>query len=545
MTTILVLFIYNFLVVFLITPFIRSFGIKTGAIDMPDDRKIHESVIPRTGGLSLFFSFLSSIILILLINTNVSRLFVFDKRTMFFLSGAGIVFGIGLIDDFRRVIPSIKLLFQISGASLAFLGGISIDAFSLMGINIYFGPLNFFLTLFWFLLFINAINLIDGLDGLATGIVMFVSLLMTISLIIGNTLLEGMLFAGIAGSTLAFLLYNFKPASIFLGDGGSYFLGYMLAGLSIIGSAKSQISAAFLIPLIALGVPLFDTILSPLRRFAIGKKMFYPDGDHLHHRLLKLGLSQRTAVLTIYGVTIILCASSILLVNLRNEMIGFFMLLLGAAAVMAFRILGYSDYFVGTRVTDRISDLSDDIGLSGGRRSFSNFLNEIVKSENLESLWKNATQVLELLEFDKGSLYLDGPIKQDELKEKGHIVYISERPERRSVAPLNSSVILRRSPPELDWVRPPFVMENYICSRSILRIELPLTGDDNTHFGTLVLVKDMKIKPINHQTLRRVEDLRRTVIRKMEMMAVQSISHPEPSQSKESITTREKAQARS
>jgi UDP-GlcNAc:undecaprenyl-phosphate GlcNAc-1-phosphate transferase len=544
MTTILVIFFYNFAVALLITPMIRRFGIWAGALDLPDERKVHDKAIPRTGGLSLILSFFTSIVLILFINTNVSKLLILDKRTLFFLSGAVIVFGIGMVDDFRRIIPSVKLLFQIAGVSLAFLGGISIDAFSLMGLNIYFGPLNYFLTLFWFLLFINAINLIDGLDGLATGIVMFVSLLMTISLIIGNTLLEGMLFAGLAGSSLAFLLYNFKPASIFLGDGGSYFLGYMLAGLSIIGSAKSQVSAAFLIPLIALGVPLFDTILSPLRRFAIGKKIFQPDGDHLHHRLLKLGLNQKTAVLIIYGITIVLCASSILLVNLRNEMIGFFMLLLGVAAVMSFRLLGYSDYFTGTKVTERISDISDDIGLSGTRRSFTNFLNEIMNSENFENLWKSVTQILDMLEFDKGSLYLNNPLRHEELKDRGRIVYVAEHPERRNVTPLNSSVILRRSPPELDWVRPPFVMENYICSRSILRIELPLVENEQTHFGTIVLVKDMKTKPINHQTLRRIEDLRRTIIRKMEAMAQQHIAHSKPTPASAKSPSIEKVHAR-
>jgi len=141
--------------------------------------------------------------------------------------------------------------------------------------------------------------------------------------------LSGIYFAALGGAVLGFLRYNFNPASIFLGDGGTYFLGYTVAALSIIGSVKSQVGALFLIPLIALGVPVFDTMLSPVRRWVKGKRIFQPDNGHIHHHLLNMGLSSRSVVLSLYGATVALCVLAILIVNLRNEMVGLILVILG------------------------------------------------------------------------------------------------------------------------------------------------------------------------------------------------------------------------
>ena len=516
MTTILTIFAFSFIMTLLITPLIGKLGVVLGALDFPDHRKVHENAIPRTGGLSIFLVFILSLLLIAVLNTNVSNIFILDKKTAFFLLGALICFSVGLADDFHRIKPSLKFLFQIIGASMAFLGGLKVGQFDILGIKISFGSFDYFLTIFWFLVFINAVNLIDGLDGLASGIIMFTSILMTTLSVLDDNLLSAMLFSSLAGVTLAFLRYNFKPASIFLGDGGSYFLGYMIAGLSIMGLSKSQVSAAILIPLLALGIPLFDTMLSPIRRFASGKKLFMPDDDHVHHRLLKLGFSTNTVVFFIYTITLILCLAAVILVNIRNEVAGLFLIVIGAAAVIFFRKLGYTDYFSTGLLSDWIENLSDDFGIRTDYRRFTNMKNNLIRSQNYEELWKNVIQVLELLGFDKGSLYLNAPIEKEKLKVYVKAVPVSKKPDRREVPPIESSVIMRKSPPELDWIRPPFEMENYICSRCILRLELPLLSKDNNHFGTLVLVKDTRSKRIGHQSLKRVEDLRRTTIRALE-----------------------------
>ena len=165
------------------------------------------------------------------------------------------------------------------------------------------GWLSLPLTVFWFLLVLNALNLIDGLDGLASGITLFVALTLLIVWDSPSNLIVAMALAALAGASLGFLRYNFHPASIFLGDSGSYFLGYNLAALSILGSLKSEAAVAILIPIVALGVPVIDALWSPVRRFILGQRIFTPDRDHIHHRLLKLGYTHRRAVLLLYAIT--------------------------------------------------------------------------------------------------------------------------------------------------------------------------------------------------------------------------------------------------
>ena len=219
-------------------------GVKFGAIDMPGERKVHSKPIPRCGGMAIFLAFILTLFIITLFMTDVSNKLVLDKKTSFFFIGMLIVFAVGLFDDFHRLSPKVKFFFQIIGASVAFYGGLRIESFSFFGLGFDFGIVSYFVTVFWFVLFINAINLIDGLDGLAAGITFFASLVLTILSVVRNDYLMGMLFVALAGACLGFLRYNFNPASIFMGDGGSYFLGYAIAGLSIMGSIKSQVGAA-------------------------------------------------------------------------------------------------------------------------------------------------------------------------------------------------------------------------------------------------------------------------------------------------------------
>jgi len=247
--------------------------------------------------------------------------------------------------------------------------------------------LSYGLTIFWFLLFINAVNLVDGLDGLAGGIVVFASMVLVLLLILSKQYVTALYFSILAGSVLGFLRYNFNPASIFLGDGGSYFLGYAIASLSILGSVKSQVGAALAIPLLALGVPLFDTILSPLRRFIRGKKMFHPDNGHVHHHLINLGLTTRKAVLILYGITFLLCLLAIFATNLRDERAGLFLVVLGAGVAIFVRKLGYFEYLASDKLYGWFQDISDQTGFSHDRRSFLNQQIEISQSKNINELW--------------------------------------------------------------------------------------------------------------------------------------------------------------
>jgi len=406
MTTLLFLFLIALGFALILAPAAKWAGVRLGAVDIPMERKVHTTPIPRLGGVAVFLAFAATMGLTNLFVTDVSRLFTFDHRTAFGFYGALVVFGCGLWDDFRRLNPWVKLLFQIAGASLAFAGGISIGGIFLDGHGIQFGILSYAVTVFWFLLFINAVNLIDGLDGLAGGVVFFTCLLMVILSVMAGNYLNAMYFAALGGAVLGFLRYNFNPASVFLGDGGSYFLGYAVAALSIVGSVKSQVGALMLIPLLALGVPVFDTIFAPLRRWVKGRGMFQPDRGHIHHRLLAMGLSSRKAVLILYGVTLALCLLAILIVNLRNEAVGLILIILGGGALILVRKTGYLEYLAFDKFYGWFKDMTDMAGLSRERRTFLAVQMEANKAHTLEEMLATIGDALEMLRFDRAELHL-------------------------------------------------------------------------------------------------------------------------------------------
>ena len=480
MTTLLVIFSISLLISLIITPYIAKLGIIFGAMDEPNERKHHKNPIPRIGGLSILSSFVLTLCITSFFKTDISNELIFDKSLTFFFIGAGITFGIGLFDDFHQLRAIIKLLFQILGASIAFYGGLKIEFFKLGNIYFHTGILSYFVTVFWFVFFINAINLIDGLDGLAAGIVFFACLVLVLLSVLRHEYLIALLFAALGGSVLGFLRYNFNPASIFMGDGGSYFLGYAIAGLSIMGKAKSQLGAAMLIPLIALGVPVFDTMIAPLRRFILGKAMFKPDKEHFHHKLIEKGLSAKNAVLYIYRISIALCILAIVLVNVRNEQAGLFLIIIGGGTFFFIKKIGYFEYFATDKLYGWFKDMTDEAGFTKDRRTFLNLQVEISKSETLEELWKNICHALNKLDFDMAELHLND----------------------------NTSKVFV-------WTRDDFNENTDILKKSNFKMELPLFEKKEKNFGMLWLVKDINRSSIGHYTLRRVEHLRRTVIRKL------------------------------
>ena len=341
---------------------------------------------------------------------------------------------------------------------------------------------SYFVTIFWFLLLINAINLVDGLDGLAGGIVFFASLVMMLLSILRHDYLTGFYFSIIAGAVLGFLRYNFNPASIFLGDGGSYFLGYAMASLSVLGSVKSQTGAALTIPLLALGVPLFDTILSPVRRFFRGRKMFSPDKGHIHHRLVGRGLTTKKAVLVIYSITLVLCIMAVVVTNMRDEQAGLFLVILGAGASLLIRKLGYFEYLASDKFYGWFKDMTDQAGFRHDRRSFLNYQIEISKSSDLETLWERIMAVAGFLELDFIELKLCDS-KCNQLEQRIPMYEFSNG---------NSDPAL------MDW-------------NSAMHIMLPLATKE-CEFGSLAISRDVVHSPLTPFTLRRIEQLRRTVL---------------------------------
>jgi UDP-GlcNAc:undecaprenyl-phosphate GlcNAc-1-phosphate transferase len=271
--------------------------------------------------------------------------------------GALIVGGVGAIDDVRSVGAWPKLGAQAVAACVAYAFGYHIDAVSLPGFGVVeFGIASLPITVVWFLGVINALNLIDGLDGLAAGIAFFAATANGIIAYHSGAPIAALLSAALAGSLLGFLRYNFNPATIFMGDSGSMFLGFILAATSLVGtSIKGATTVAILAPLVALGVPVFDTALAIIRRTLARQSMFAPDRGHMHHSLLDLGLSQRRAVLLLHASTATLCAAAIAISFGRSWQVG-------SALVVVFCVLTMLARTVrkGRRVTSMRPPAADE-----------------------------------------------------------------------------------------------------------------------------------------------------------------------------------------
>lgn len=302
-------FTLAFIVAFSITPVVKSLAFKIGAIDIPkDDRRMHKRPIARLGGFAIIAGFFVSILFSAgsakLLNTGSE--IIFDTQFIGLIAGSTIIAVLGVIDDIKALSAKLKFPIQIAAALIVALTGTRIEfvtnPFSDIGIST-FGPwISYPLTIFWIVGITNAINFIDGLDGLAAGVSSIASMsLFFVSVIRPDPDIHTAVLAAIlAGSTMGFLPYNFNPAKIFMGDTGATFLGFMLGTISIQGTYKSYTAIAIAVPLLVLALPLFDTLFAILRRIASGKSPMEADRGHLHHRLVDLGLSQRQSVSVIY-----------------------------------------------------------------------------------------------------------------------------------------------------------------------------------------------------------------------------------------------------
>jgi UDP-GlcNAc:undecaprenyl-phosphate GlcNAc-1-phosphate transferase len=326
-----------------LTPLVRRFAIDVGAVDRPGARRVHERVIPRLGGIALVLAFFAPLLLLFGIETEVARQFFSEPlRIVGLVAGGLIVAGLGVFDDVRGVRAWTKLWVQGIAGVVAYACNYRIDAVAVPGFgNLDMGVFGLFMTVLWIVAIINAVNLIDGLDGLAGGVAFFACVTNFVVGAINHDTLVMLLSASLGGAVLGFLLFNFNPASIFMGDSGSMFLGYVLATTSILGSSvKSSTTVAILVPLIALGLPIMDTLFAMVRRILERRPIFSPDRGHIHHRMLAMGINHRRAVLTLYGVCVLFTAGAILVSLGRNWQVGSALFLLSLAVVGVVRSMG-------------------------------------------------------------------------------------------------------------------------------------------------------------------------------------------------------------
>jgi UDP-GlcNAc:undecaprenyl-phosphate GlcNAc-1-phosphate transferase len=342
-------FLLAFITAFVITPYTIRLAKKVGAVDYPNDRRINKKPMPRLGGLAVMAGFMVSAIY-LIITMSIEKKVNFaeeglNRKLIGCLLGA-IILGITCyIDDVKDIKPLVKLAGQVIAAIVVVSSGVLIDNFTIpfkennVMLNEVF---SFVLTVGWIVGITNAINLIDGLDGLSSGI----TLISCISLLIIFALNESPLIAiilitALAGAIVGFLPYNFNPAKTFIGDVGSNFMGFAIAVISILGVAKTYTAIVIIAPIIVLALPIFDTLWAIVRRIVKTKSIkgvFKADKGHLHHRLMAKGYTQKQAVLILYGITATLGMVAIILLDS-----GIWKALSFALLVVVFVALGYKD----------------------------------------------------------------------------------------------------------------------------------------------------------------------------------------------------------
>ena len=309
-------FVIAFIVTFATTPLVRRFAYKIGAVDVPrDKRRVHKRPTPRIGGLAIIFGFLVAII-----SFNDS----WTKELVSILIGVGILGVLGIIDDCKELDAKLKFVVQIVAALVVVIFGdirISVmsnpNVFSENPYIIFPQWLSITVTVLWIVFMTNAVNFIDGLDGLAAGVSAIMSMSLVFIAITYHEYEIALLGIALMGACFGFLPFNFNPAKIFMGDTGSMFLGYMLSVLSVQGMFKSYAVISFAVPIIMLGLPLFDALFAMLRRLLTGKNPMSADRGHLHHRLYDMGFSQKQTVFILYAISGVLGITSILLAEQR------------------------------------------------------------------------------------------------------------------------------------------------------------------------------------------------------------------------------------
>lgn len=292
-----------------LTPYVKKLAFRVGAVDKPDGRKVHSGLMPRLGGVAIYLGFVVAIVCSMHLTQDI----------LVMLAGGTLIVIVGILDDIYQLPAKVKLVGQILAASLLVIFDIKIEWLNNpWGGYFYLEYLSVPFTIFWVISFTNVVNLMDGLDGLAGGVSAIASVTVILVSLQQGFYPVAVITAALAGGIMGFMKYNFNPASIFMGDTGSMFIGYMLAAISIFGAVKSAATIALLVPAIALGLPIMDTAFAIVRRYSNGRPIFQPDKGHLHHRLLAMGMTQKQAVILIYVISAVLGIAAILLTEVSG-----------------------------------------------------------------------------------------------------------------------------------------------------------------------------------------------------------------------------------
>ena len=397
------------LVVTALTPPVRLLAFRVGAVAHPGGRHVHQKSIARLGGLAICIGFFVALGAVLRVDSVAAAAFGEARvRVIGLCVGGAAMCAFGVVDDARGIRALYKLFAQVAVAVFSYGCGLRIMVVHVpLLTDIDTGPMGLPITVLWIVGIINAINLIDGLDGLAAGVVFFAATTNLVVSCVNGVTMVSVLSGAVAGTMLGFLLYNFNPARIFMGDSGSYFLGYVLAATALLGAQKAPTAVSLAVPVMALGVPIFDTLFAMVRRLLEQRSVFSPDRGHIHHRLLDMGLTHRRAVIIIYAVCGVFTAAAICVALEHAWQVG--AALLGAAAVMIglVRFVGYFDYLhLQVRQKARLRSRDVELFRYAVPELPRRFGNAGTEAELLRELWRFAGAAglgyLELLDSGAG-----------------------------------------------------------------------------------------------------------------------------------------------
>ena len=347
----------SLLVSFVATREVRDLAMRRGWVSPPKDpRHVHQSSLPRLGGISIFLAFSLSLVAWWTLAAFSPRLasgLTLATLLRIYLP-ACLIFGLGIYDDLYGASPYTKFAVQAAAASMLFLGGMRIlDLPLLFGAHRFPWFIGLPLTVFWVVAITNAFNLIDGLDGLAAGSALFSTMVVFVVSLASQSRLGALMSLALAGAILGFLRFNFNPATIFLGDSGSLFIGFLLSALALAGAQKAPTLVAVAIPVVSFGLPILETVLSILRRLISGRPIFTADREHIHHKLLERGLSHRQVVIVLYAVSGLFAMLSLFLLWPTGSTLGLVLAVVGSGIWLGVQHLNYLEFGELRRVAQR------------------------------------------------------------------------------------------------------------------------------------------------------------------------------------------------
>lgn len=489
-------------------------GEALGVVDTPNCRKVHCEPTPRSGGLLLIPALLASLFTVtwLFPGSQLQKL-LSHPQMPFVGAGLIVIYLLGAVDDKYHLPSLFKFVMQIAAVSIVYAGGVKIQTVNLFSFALPMGAglTSYFATLFWCLLIINAINLIDGLDGLAAGMILFTSIVIAGFSLFRERMDLVVFYAAMSGAMLGFLIYNFNPATIFLGDCGSCSLGFIVATMSLITGTKSQVGTTLAIPLITLGIPVFDAILSGIRRFVLGRNPFSADKGHVHHRLLDSGMTQRRVVIILYGLTVLFAGLSILAIVGKQKVSAVAIVCVFIVLALVFKKLKYFEQIAVDKIYGWFRDLIDVAGISHTRRGFLGLQHAIAKSNNIDEVWDNISEALEFIRMDYAEANLC--VRTEDRFQMNDACSISGLAMDGLACPDGAESDERKTV-RFFWSAKGFDLAVEQRRRGLMKMECPLVWKGYS-WGTLWLVKDLKRQNLTQFTLRRIEQLRRTLIAKM------------------------------